>query len=135
MGCSLPQNRSCAAPVLGPYNCLDTSGWENVPRLLASVSGALRRAPNHRSSIRRLALGCGVNLKGCWKVTIPPVSHCRDAPWGVSEAERTVPTCHGAPAERLGLRNGEHRPETPHGASLQWEGTFQTPSEGLGDAS
>jgi hypothetical protein len=57
--------------------------------------------------------------------------HCRDAPWGVSEAEKTVkPLDSPTPGTETAA------PETPHGASLQWEGdTFQIPSKSkrLGD--
>jgi hypothetical protein len=50
--------------------------------------------------------------KGC--------SHCRDAPWDVSEAEKTI---QWGPARPRGVREitaDVTAPETPHGASLQW---------------
>src|SRR5436309_13132906 len=50
--------------------------------------------------------------KGC--------SHCRDAPWGVSEAA-TSPVLSQTPRGRaVALGIVLSAPETPHGASLHW---------------
>ena len=46
--------------------------------------------------------------------------HCRDAPWGVSEAA-TSPVLSQTPRGRtVALGIVLSAPETPHGASLQW---------------
>src|SRR3954469_23009368 len=57
--------------------------------------------------------------KGC--------SHCRDAPWGVSEAA-TSPVLSQTPRGRaVALGIVLSAPETPHGASLQWGAQTESP--------
>ena len=46
-------------------------------------------------------------------------SHCRDAPWGVSEAERTILLSTVRPRIIREDTADVAAPETPHGASLQ----------------
>jgi acyl transferase domain-containing protein/SAM-dependent methyltransferase len=88
--------------------------------LTAGVVEPLGGAPDpERAAI--LGICEGMNIP--WRVLDgdqgPKISrpHCRDAPWGVSEAETTVrPPDSPAPGTETAA------PETPHGASLQWGG-------------
>ncbi len=57
------------------------------------------------------------DLRGCFESGF---SHCRDAPWGVSEAEKMACFATERPRDLGDCEADLTAPETPHGASLQW---------------
>src|SRR4051812_38889340 len=62
--------------------------------------------------------------------------HCRDAPWGVSEAAASPVLSQTPRGRAVALGIVLSAPETPHGASLQWGApdgiaTFEAPSQCL----
>src|SRR5436305_4170506 len=62
-------------------------------------------------------------LRGC----LERMPHCRDAPWGVSEAA-TSPVLSQTPRGRaVALGIVLSAPETPHGASLHWGAQTESP--------
>ncbi|HEX4498731.1 MAG TPA: beta-ketoacyl synthase N-terminal-like domain-containing protein [Thermoanaerobaculia bacterium] len=87
------------------------------------VSGAVEPLGGASDPERAALLGVCEGMNIPWQVLDgdqgPQISrpHCRDAPWGVSEAETTV-----RPPDSPTPGTATAAPETPHGASLQWGG-------------
>src|SRR3954454_13073308 len=85
---------------------LSWAPWVPAPPAGRPVEGDLR--------------GCLESGDSAWQ---PP--HCRDAPWGVSGAEKWPVSPQTPRGTRGDCEADPAAPETPHGASLQWGNLFR----------